>query len=275
MPGETSTQQSGRPYSSPEGNPIAVAAAIVGDTPAQPQSQFVEPGGDLRSLFQAPRPAVNGDDDQRTEAHRLATARRFGLRSATQASHSSNEAEAQGRRVHALQKWRLKRVVDYVDCHLSSRITLLDLAAVVGLSRMHFASQFRTATGLRPHEYLLRQRIQRAEALMLDPAMTLLEIALAVGFRTQAHFTTAFKRFAGCAPRRWRIIHQAPPPIRREPEVADLIGNAAASDPVDADVERARDLLQSVRECGELRCAGIAAAPGEPNPARIVCAAQP
>jgi AraC family transcriptional regulator len=120
------------------------------------------------------------------------------------------------RQIRALQKWRLKRVVEYVDNHIADKICLLDLAAVAGLSRMHFASQFRVATGLRPHEFLLRRRIRRAEELLQNSTMAIVEIALNVGFQTQAHFTTVFKRFVGCTPRQWRTASQPPciPPIR-------------------------------------------------------------
>jgi AraC family transcriptional regulator len=108
------------------------------------------------------------------------------------------------RPVAGLQKWRLRRVAEYVDSHLSKKITLADLAAVAGLSRMHFASQFRVATGLRPHEYLLRQRIRRADELLRNTTLTIVEVAFSVGFQTQAHFTTVFKRIAGSTPAQWR-----------------------------------------------------------------------
>ncbi|MGY3617301.1 helix-turn-helix domain-containing protein [Bradyrhizobium sp. USDA 10063] len=113
------------------------------------------------------------------------------------------------RPIGGLQKWRLKRVAEYVDSHLSKKITLSDLAAVTGLSRMHFASQFRMATGLRPHEYLLRQRIRRADELLRHTTMTIVEVAFSVGFQTQAHFTTVFKRIAGSTPAQWRNAHYA------------------------------------------------------------------
>lgn len=122
------------------------------------------------------------------------------------------------RQIRALQKWRLKRVVEYVEDHLSAKIALSDLADIAGLSPMHFASQFRTATGLRPHEFLLRRRIQRAEELLRSSTMPIVEIAMTVGFQTQAHLTTVFKRFTGCPPGRWRAINQmpiAPQPGRR------------------------------------------------------------
>jgi AraC family transcriptional regulator len=108
------------------------------------------------------------------------------------------------RRVAVLQKWRLKRVIDYVDSHLSEKITLSHLAHAAGLSRMYFAAQFRTTTGVRPHEYLVRRRIRRAEELLQGSNMTIADISLTVGFQTQAHFATVFKRLMGQTPYQWR-----------------------------------------------------------------------
>ena len=106
--------------------------------------------------------------------------------------------------IAALTRWRLKRVVDYVDAHLADPIGLADLAGATGLSRMHFAAQFRAATGLRPHEYLLRRRIERAQTLLSASRRPLCEVALDVGFKSQAHFTTVFARFVGETPSAWR-----------------------------------------------------------------------
>ena len=65
-----------------------------------------------------------------------------------------------------LAPWRLKRAIDYIDANLSEPVSLAELAGVAGLTRMHFAAQFRAATGLRPHEYLLRRRVERAQELL-------------------------------------------------------------------------------------------------------------
>jgi AraC-like DNA-binding protein len=118
-------------------------------------------------------------------------------------------ADRGGRNVRSLQNWRLKRVLQYVDDHLTAKITLHDLAKVAGLSRMHFAAQFRAAVGMRPHQYLLKRRIERAEALLKQAEISLVEVALTVGFQTQAHFTTVFKRFTGDTPYQWRSAHLA------------------------------------------------------------------
>lgn len=103
-----------------------------------------------------------------------------------------------------LPKWRLKRVVDHVDAHLDRCVTLADMAAVAGLTRIYFAAQFRRTTGMSPHGYLLRRRVERAQELMRDPSQPLAQIALSVGFGTQPHFTTVFKRLVGQTPYRWR-----------------------------------------------------------------------
>jgi AraC-like DNA-binding protein len=108
-------------------------------------------------------------------------------------------------KVNALPKWRLRRVEQYVADHFDRCLSLSELANVAGLSRMHFAAQFRAATGYRPREYLLNHRIEHAKTLLATTGRPLAEIALAVGFSTQAHFSTVFKRISGQSPARWRI----------------------------------------------------------------------
>lgn len=115
----------------------------------------------------------------------------------------SNGRGGPGQR-HGLVKWRLKRVQDLIEADVSRPLSLADLAACAGLSRMHFAAEFRAATGMRPHEYVVRKRIQRAQEILRSSAMPLVEVALSVGFQTQAHFTTIFRRILGETPGRWR-----------------------------------------------------------------------
>jgi transcriptional regulator GlxA family with amidase domain len=81
---------------------------------------------------------------------------------------------------------------------------LADLAGIAGLSRTHFARQFRVATGFRPHDYLLRKRIERAQQMLAATSDALVDIAFSVGFQTQAHFSTVFKNIVGDTPRQWR-----------------------------------------------------------------------
>jgi len=104
----------------------------------------------------------------------------------------------------ALAKWRLKRVFEYISDSLDGPISLHDLANAAGLTRMHFARQFRACIGITPHQYVLRRRIARAQELLLNPENSIVGVALDVGFQTQAHFSVVFKKIVGETPNRWR-----------------------------------------------------------------------
>jgi AraC-like DNA-binding protein len=117
---------------------------------------------------------------------------------------SPGSSPAEGSRVAPLLKWRLRRATDYIAAHLGDSIGLADIAASAGLTRMHFAAQFRAATGLRPHEYVLWQRVERAQQLLVTGHMPLAEIAFEVGFKAQSHFTSVFSRLVGQTPYVWR-----------------------------------------------------------------------
>ena len=214
-------------HPAPTGNEAGRSASIEGghlSTLTSPPGEVEARDEVIRTLFDALKVATQNDDRQCVKALRLAIAvRQFGLRPAEERSARADQVSVRGRPVQALQKWRLKRVIDYIDASMSSKITSRDLAAVAGLSRMHFASQFRTATGLRPHEFLLQWRIRRAAELMRNTTMPIMEIALAVGFQTQAHFTTVFKRFAGCTPRNWRVGNHTLPRSQLEQAAAELL----------------------------------------------------
>jgi AraC-like DNA-binding protein len=130
-------------------------------------------------------------------------------------------------KVNALPKWRLRRVEDYINAHFDHCISLSDLAKVAGLSRMHFAAQFRAATGYRPREYLLHQRIEHAKWLLSNTETPLAEVALAVGFCTQAHFSTVFKRITSQTPARWRCASRNElPSVQGEPQESAFRGPA-------------------------------------------------
>ncbi|WP_188080140.1 AraC family transcriptional regulator [Neorhizobium sp. P12A] len=108
------------------------------------------------------------------------------------------------KRVAPLAKWRLRQVFDFVASNLARTILIDDMAAAAGLSRSQFAAQFRLSTGCTPHEYILLQRVEAAKQMLLDPSTSLIEVALAVGFQNQAHFSTVFKQFVNETPGRWR-----------------------------------------------------------------------
>jgi AraC family transcriptional regulator len=120
----------------------------------------------------------------------------------------------------ALARFRLRRVMDYVSQNLHRPIYLAELANVAGLSRMRFASQFRVATGFTPHEYILRQKIGRAQDLLLTSPESIIGVALDLGFRSQTHFSTVFKKYVGGSPARWRSEQ---PKVRVEGYLSNIL----------------------------------------------------
>jgi AraC-like DNA-binding protein len=119
------------------------------------------------------------------------------------------------------------RLEEYVKAHFDRCISLPDLAKVAGLSRMHFAAQLRAATGYRPREYLLHQRIEHAKSLLSKTETPLAEVALAVGFCTQAHFSTVFKRITSETPARWRCASKNELPSAQSPSQKPTFGRQA------------------------------------------------
>jgi AraC family transcriptional regulator len=192
------------------------------DNPGESRVVYLEAREDLQRLLsalagpagQAPAtdahltgemPASHEIADAGASDTNSAEARQLAIRAETLGLDVPAGAPASGRRPPCpLPKWRLKRVLAYIEENLPEQITLPALAAAAGLSRMYFASQFRMATGYRPHHYVLKKRIERAQERLVADAESLVEIALSVGFQSQAHFTTTFKKLVGETPHRWR-----------------------------------------------------------------------
>jgi AraC family transcriptional regulator len=98
----------------------------------------------------------------------------------------------------------LRRVRDRIEADLGKELSLGELAGEARLSRYHFSRAFRAATGLPPHRYLTARRLERAKVLLRSTEMPIIEIALNVGFSSQAHLTDCFHRFIGVTPGEFR-----------------------------------------------------------------------
>jgi len=94
----------------------------------------------------------------------------------------------------------LRRVRAYMDGHIGERISLDELARQAGVSRFHFARQFRLSTGESPMGYLRRVRIERSKSILQTRDTTIAEVAARLGFSDQSHFTRIFGRLVGVSP---------------------------------------------------------------------------
>lgn len=120
-----------------------------------------------------------------------------------------HEAVPQRTKSGQLTRKALADVQDYIDANLGEDIALADLAGLLALPLDTFARQFRATTGLPPYAYVIKRRVEQAESLLRGTDMPISEIALALGFSSQSHFTTTFRRGMGLTPQVYRM-HSRP-----------------------------------------------------------------
>ncbi len=114
------------------------------------------------------------------------------------------DPEAKGRRSNALQAYKLRRVIDFMNQRLAEPFSLADLAEAAHLSEYHFSRLFKRATGLSPSQYFIRLRMDRARQLLLDTDRSIIDIGMEVGYSGPSHFSQVFRRQVGIAPSAYR-----------------------------------------------------------------------
>ncbi len=113
--------------------------------------------------------------------------------------------------VGGLPPRRLQRVFAYIRENLANEVSVAELAKTMGMSQYYFSKLFKMSTGTTPHQYVMRQRVERAQELLRDSRTTLLDVTTQVGFETQSHFTSVFRHLVGVTPKRYREMHQPEP----------------------------------------------------------------
>jgi AraC family transcriptional regulator len=99
---------------------------------------------------------------------------------------------------------RLRKIKELVHAKMEDDLSLDEMAQSVGLSTAHFARMFRKSTGETPHQFVLRQRLERAKAMLRAPDARVLDVAVASGFKTQQHFAQVFRDVCGISPTEYR-----------------------------------------------------------------------
>lgn len=118
--------------------------------------------------------------------------------------HQSTAGLPMPRSATRLSATALRRAGEYVEEHLADDLSLAVLAGAVGLSPYHFARLFRASTGLSPHQYVIRRRVERARLLLASTDRSLASIAQDVGFASGSHLATHVRRLLGVPPSRLR-----------------------------------------------------------------------
>lgn len=98
----------------------------------------------------------------------------------------------------------LPAVREHLHARFQDRIRLAELAALAGVHEVHLVRAFRAHLGVTPGGYVRRLRIERACAALAGSDQPIVDLALAAGFSSQAHFTRVFHRLTGTTPAAYR-----------------------------------------------------------------------
>jgi AraC family transcriptional regulator len=103
--------------------------------------------------------------------------------------------------------YRLHHIMNIVLQHPEGTYTLEEMAGDAGVTPSHFCRLFRKATGMSPHQYVMKAKLERAQQMLAQSQMHLSSIAEYLGFTSQSHFTRSFRQFTGKTPTDFRRAH--------------------------------------------------------------------
>jgi transcriptional regulator GlxA family with amidase domain len=99
---------------------------------------------------------------------------------------------------------RVSAALEVIDSNLHKRISIIELARAVNLSRWRFCHLFKTETSLSPSEYIGTLRMLEAEKMLVETFLSVKEIRAELGNLDRTHFSRAFKKFRGLTPAQFR-----------------------------------------------------------------------
>ena len=108
--------------------------------------------------------------------------------------------------VHVRATRQFLAVQEFIHAQMGKTILLGDLARVAKLNPTYFSDRFQELVGVRPLEYLMHRRIERAQYLLLERSSSVKQVAAEVGMNA-AYFTRVFTRVCGASPSDYRVAH--------------------------------------------------------------------
>jgi len=147
-----------------------------------------------------------GSDWNEEHAHEVARAIVTCLRESTGVPGEDRPAHAPG-----LSRECLRRTVRFIHENLDTKLNWEQIADAVGLAPFFFGRSFKLATGLTPHQYIIRCRMRKAMSLLANTDQSICDIALDVGCSCQSHLTTLFRKHTGTTPGAFRMASRRNP----------------------------------------------------------------
>ena len=117
---------------------------------------------------------------------------------------AENEEKAAGR----LTQGQMNRLVSHIEELGDYRMSVAEMASIVGLSESWFANVFKQTTGSTPLQWQLARRVELSKQLLSGSDLPVASVAAQLGFSDQAHLTKVFRQIVGETPAAWRRMRQ-------------------------------------------------------------------
>lgn len=98
---------------------------------------------------------------------------------------------------------------EYIYSHIKERITVEDLADMLGVSASYLSRLFKRETGDSVSVYIRRKKIETAKNLLQYSEYSMIEIANRLSFSSQSHFIQQFRELVGMTPKKFRDLNHA------------------------------------------------------------------
>jgi AraC family transcriptional regulator len=105
---------------------------------------------------------------------------------------------------HGLSSMEIRQVNDYIDSYIDKKISLGELGRLVGMSQYHFSRLFKYSTGMAPHQYLIKRRMEEATHLLKNNNLDITAISKRLGFSSRNHFSNTFAQHFSLTPDKYR-----------------------------------------------------------------------
>lgn len=103
---------------------------------------------------------------------------------------------------------RFFTVCQYINEHCTENLKIDDIASIAGFSKYHFTRLFKQIMNISCYEYLINRRLMYAEQLLVEPDLTIMQVAMKSGFSSLATFNRVFRAKNNCTPSEFKALYE-------------------------------------------------------------------
>ncbi|HHV39597.1 MAG TPA: helix-turn-helix transcriptional regulator [Tepidimicrobium sp.] len=103
-----------------------------------------------------------------------------------------------------IRNFHIRKAVDYIENNYSEPLSLDDMAKYLNLNKSYLSHLFKKETAKTYSQIVNEIRIEKSKDLIINTNLSILEVALSVGYNNQNYFNMVFKKITGITPLNYR-----------------------------------------------------------------------